>query len=56
MSPDGVVALVTGGGSGLGRATALGLHAAGASVVSFDRSHEGLLSEDGIHLIDGDVA
>lgn len=45
MRPDrftGQVALITGAGSGLGRATALGLAREGARLLLFDRSAEGL--------------
>jgi NAD(P)-dependent dehydrogenase (short-subunit alcohol dehydrogenase family) len=38
MDPAGKVAVVTGGNSGLGEATVLALLAAGAEVISFDRS------------------
>jgi NAD(P)-dependent dehydrogenase (short-subunit alcohol dehydrogenase family) len=41
MDPDGKVALVTGGGSGIGRATSIGLAQAGASVVVADIGEEG---------------
>ncbi len=37
MKLEGVSAVVTGGGSGLGEATIRGLHAAGAKVVALDR-------------------
>lgn len=40
--PDGYVVLVTGGASGIGRATALGLAAVGARVIAADRSADGL--------------
>jgi NAD(P)-dependent dehydrogenase (short-subunit alcohol dehydrogenase family) len=39
---DGKVAIVTGAGSGIGRATALRFAAEGAKVAAFDRSSEGL--------------
>lgn len=41
MDPNGKVALVTGGGSGIGRATALALSSAGASVVVADVDEPG---------------
>ena len=41
MDPEGKVAIVTGGASGIGRATALALAAAGASVVVADVNAEG---------------
>jgi len=40
MKPDGVPAIVTGGGSGLGAATARALAAAGAQVAVLDRNPE----------------
>ncbi len=40
MTPDGVPAIVTGGGSGLGAATARALAAAGAKVAVLDRNTE----------------
>ena len=41
-SLNGQVAIVTGAGSGLGRASALGLLKAGATVVATDISQKGL--------------
>jgi len=40
MDPDGAVALVTGGASGLGEATARRLHAGGARVLVVDKDRE----------------
>ena len=40
MQIEGAVAIVTGGASGLGEATARGLHAAGARVAIFDMNEE----------------
>ncbi|WP_198378347.1 SDR family NAD(P)-dependent oxidoreductase, partial [Neoroseomonas rubea] len=42
MDIDGIAALVTGAGSGLGAATAEALAAAGARVVGMDLNAEGL--------------
>jgi len=55
MRVDGVVALVTGGSSGLGRATASALLAGGAAaVVALDlKAPEGL--ESGLHFVETDV-
>jgi NAD(P)-dependent dehydrogenase (short-subunit alcohol dehydrogenase family) len=53
MEIAGVAALVTGGGSGLGEATARHLHALGARVVLFDLSEQkirALASELGEHV------
>ena len=57
MSPDGVVALVSGGASGLGRATAEALHARGATVVVLDleRSLGELAERPGLHCAPADV-
>src|SRR5215208_5387964 len=55
---DGRVALVTGGGTGLGRAAAAELRACGAEVVISGRRREVLdeaAAELGAHAIDGDV-
>jgi NAD(P)-dependent dehydrogenase (short-subunit alcohol dehydrogenase family) len=48
MRIDGVAAIVTGGGSGLGRATALALSEAGCRVAVLDRNAEAALSVGGI--------
>ena len=52
MNPAGKVAVVTGGNSGLGEAAAKALLAAGATVVSFDRSGD---SPAGVQFIACDV-
>jgi NAD(P)-dependent dehydrogenase (short-subunit alcohol dehydrogenase family) len=55
----GAAAIVTGGGSGLGEATARALAARGAKVVVFDRNEEGaarVASELGGAMVVGDVA
>ena len=53
MNPSGQVAIVTGGGSGLGEATARALAAAGAQVVSLD---VGGSAPDGARFVACDVA
>jgi len=52
MNPAGKVAVVTGGNSGLGEATAQALVAAGATVVSFDRAGD---APPGAHFVACDV-
>lgn len=52
MDPRGKVALITGGGSGIGRATALALARAGASVVIADVDEEG--GRETVRLIEGE--
>jgi NAD(P)-dependent dehydrogenase (short-subunit alcohol dehydrogenase family) len=57
MNPEGAVALVTGGASGLGRATAEALQARGATVVVLDlqRSLEALGEDTGLKRAPADV-
>lgn len=58
MKVQGTVALVTGGASGLGEATARHLHAAGAKVVVFDRDADratAVADELGAVAVSGDV-
>jgi NAD(P)-dependent dehydrogenase (short-subunit alcohol dehydrogenase family) len=52
---DRRVALVTGAGSGIGRATSLAFEAAGASVVAMDLSGDGLEESDTLARAVGDV-
>jgi NAD(P)-dependent dehydrogenase (short-subunit alcohol dehydrogenase family) len=54
MDIDGRVALITGGSSGLGEATAQRLVAAGAQVVVFDLRPP-RRDTDGVHFVEGDV-
>src|SRR4051812_11502506 len=61
MDVEGNVALITGGASGLGEATARHLHAAGALVLIFDRDEErakDIVSElgSGADMVAGDAA
>lgn len=53
MDPAGSTAIVTGGNSGLGEATAIALQAAGARVVSFDL---GGAAPDGVEFVPCDVS
>ncbi len=57
MSPDGAVAIVTGGASGLGYATATALRDRGATVVVVDleRSLDALGNGTGLHRVPADV-
>jgi NAD(P)-dependent dehydrogenase (short-subunit alcohol dehydrogenase family) len=55
VSPHGVVALVTGGASGLGRATVIRLRDAGAIVVCLDQEHPAGDGDGRIHSFHGDV-
>lgn len=50
---DGLVALVTGGASGIGAATAALLQARGARVAVLDRATEG--APDGVQLVSCDL-
>lgn len=53
MPPDGIVAIVTGAGSGIGRATAARLASEGAIVVAADIDRDGL--DETAELLDGRV-
>lgn len=55
MEPGGKTALITGGASGLGRATAQALLAVGARVAVLDRDIDGLEAQDGLLAIGVDI-
>ncbi len=52
---SGLAAIVTGGGSGIGLATAIMLNKAGADVFTFDLTGSAVDSSSGIHCIEVDV-